>query len=62
MRTLLYVLVIILVLGWIAGVILKITGGLIHLVLLMALVGVLLSYIKSKKIESGNKKRSLKQE
>jgi len=49
MKNLLYVLVVLLALGWIAGVTLKIAGGLIHLLLLLALIGILLTYMKDRK-------------
>ncbi|HKR03319.1 MAG TPA: lmo0937 family membrane protein [Bacteroidia bacterium] len=49
MKNFLYVIAVILVLGWIAGLMLKIAGGLIHLLLVIAVIAILINIIQGRK-------------
>lgn len=46
MRGLLYIIAVILVIGWVLGVFVYSAGGLIHILLVIAIISVLLSFIK----------------
>jgi hypothetical protein len=46
MRTLLYLIAVILVIGWILGAFVYTTGGLIHILLVIAVIAVLLGVIR----------------
>ena len=46
MRSLLYVVAVILVLGWAVGFFMYSAGALIHLLLIIAVIAILLSFIK----------------
>ncbi|MGZ4055059.1 MAG: lmo0937 family membrane protein [Bacteroidia bacterium] len=50
MRNLLYILAVIIVIGWAIGFIGYNAGGLIHILLVIALISVLLGVIQGKKI------------
>lgn len=46
MRSLLYILAVILVIGWILGVFVWSVGGLIHLLIILAIIALLLAIIR----------------
>jgi hypothetical protein len=46
MRNLLYVIAVILIIGWLLGVFVYSVGGLIHILLVLAVVSILLSLIR----------------
>jgi hypothetical protein len=46
MRNLLYIIAVILIIGWLLGVFAYSAGGLIHILLVLAIVSVLLSLIR----------------
>jgi hypothetical protein len=46
MRSLLYVIAVILIIGWLLGVFAYSAGGLIHILLVLAVVSILLSLIR----------------
>ncbi|PZF73353.1 lmo0937 family membrane protein [Taibaiella soli] len=46
MRGLLYIIAVILVIGWVLGVFVYSAGGLIHILLVIAIISLLLSFIK----------------
>ncbi len=46
MRSILYFIAVILIIGWLLGVFVYSVGGLIHILLVMAVVSVLLSLIR----------------
>jgi hypothetical protein len=46
MRSILYVIAVILIIGWLLGVFAYSAGGLIHILLVLAVVSVLLSLIR----------------
>ncbi|HZH71500.1 MAG TPA: lmo0937 family membrane protein [Mariniphaga sp.] len=48
MRTLLYIIAIILVIGWILGFFILSLGKLIHILLIFAIISILLSLIKGR--------------
>jgi len=48
-KNLLYVIAVILIPGWMAGLMLKIDGGLIHLLLLIAVAPILINIIQGRK-------------
>ncbi|HKJ40442.1 MAG TPA: lmo0937 family membrane protein [Sunxiuqinia sp.] len=48
MRTLLYLLAIILVIGWILGVFVYSAGHLIHILLVLALISILITIIRGR--------------
>jgi hypothetical protein len=47
MQRLLYLIAVILIIGWLAGVLVYSAGGLIHVLLVLALISILLSFIRS---------------
>jgi Family of unknown function (DUF5670) len=46
MRSLLYILAVILIIGWLLGVFVYSATGLIHILLVLAIVSILLSFIR----------------
>ncbi|KEO73603.1 lmo0937 family membrane protein [Anditalea andensis] len=48
MRTLLYLLAILLVVGWVVGAFIYVIGSIIHLLLVAAIVLILFSYFRSR--------------
>ena len=46
MRSLLYIIAVILVIGWVLGAFVYSAGGLIHILLVIAIIVVLLNFIK----------------
>jgi hypothetical protein len=46
MRGLLYIIAVILVIGWVLGVFVYSAGGLIHILLIIAIISLLLGFIK----------------
>ncbi len=48
MKAILYIVAIVLFIGWLVGVLLDLLGGLIHILLILALVAIVLSFIKRK--------------
>ncbi|MES2517423.1 MAG: lmo0937 family membrane protein [Bacteroidota bacterium] len=46
MRNLLYLVAVILIIGWLLGVFAYSAGGIIHILLVLAIVSVLLSFIR----------------
>jgi len=49
MRGLLYIIAVILVIGWVIGFIGYSAGGLIHILLVLAIISVLLNFIRGNK-------------
>lgn len=49
MRSLLYIIAIILVIGWIIGVVGYSSGGLIHILLVIAVIAILLDLIRGRR-------------
>jgi len=45
MRSILYIIAVILVIGWLLGVFVYSVGGLIHILLVLAVISILLSFI-----------------
>ncbi|HVB02302.1 MAG TPA: lmo0937 family membrane protein [Chitinophagaceae bacterium] len=50
MRTLLYIIAIILVIGWLVGVFVYSVGGLIHILLVLAIISLLLGLIRRSEV------------
>lgn len=46
MRTILYIIAVILIIGWILGAFVYSVGGLIHILLVLAIIAILLSFIR----------------
>ncbi|MEA5461535.1 lmo0937 family membrane protein [Arcicella sp. LKC2W] len=46
MRNLLYIIAVILVIGWLLGVFAYSVGGIIHILLVLAIVSIILSFIR----------------
>jgi hypothetical protein len=46
MRTILYIIAVILIIGWILGAFVYTVGGLIHILLVLAIIAILLSFIR----------------
>ena len=50
MRSILFVLAVILIIGWLVGFfVLKVASGLIHILLVVALIAIIISFIKGRK-------------
>lgn len=50
MRSILFVLAVILIIGWLVGFFaLKVASGLIHILLVVALIAIIISFIKGRK-------------
>ena len=50
MRSILFVLAVILIIGWLVGFFaLKVASGLIHILLVIALIAIIISFIKGRK-------------
>lgn len=50
MRNLLYLIAVILIIGWLLGVFVYAVGGLIHILLILAIIAIVLRLIKRKEI------------
>ncbi len=46
MKAILYILAVIMVIGWLLGLLVYSVGGLIHILLVLAVVAILLSFVK----------------
>ncbi|MCK9452334.1 MAG: lmo0937 family membrane protein [Bacteroidales bacterium] len=49
MRSILYILAVILVIGWLLGIFVYSVGGLIHILLVLAIVSILISVIQGRR-------------
>ncbi len=49
MKSLLYILAVLLIIGWIAGMMLQVAGGLIHILLVIAIIAILINVIQGRK-------------
>jgi hypothetical protein len=49
MKTILYILAVLLIIGWIAGMMLKVAGGMIHILLVIAIIAILINVIQGRK-------------
>ena len=49
MKALLYILAVILIIGWIVGLTLKVAGGMIHILLVIAVISILINVIQGRK-------------
>lgn len=57
MRTLLYVLAVLLILGWIIGAFVYIIGGIIHILLVAAIILLVFSYFKRRTRNTRSERR-----
>jgi len=49
MKSILYILAVLLIIGWIAGLMLKVAGGFIHILLVIAIISILINVIQGRK-------------
>jgi len=49
MKSILYILAVLLIIGWIAGLMLKVAGGVIHILLVIAIISILINVIQGRK-------------
>ena len=49
MKSFLYILAVILIIGWIVGLALKVAGGVIHILLVIAIISILINVIQGRK-------------
>ena len=49
MKSILYILAVLLIIGWIAGMMLKVAGGLIHILLVIAIIAILINVIQGRR-------------
>lgn len=49
MKTILYILAVLMIIGWIVGLMLKVAGGMIHILLVIAIVSILINVIQGRR-------------
>jgi len=49
MKAILYILAVLMIIGWIIGLTLKVAGGMIHILLVIAIVSILINVIQSRR-------------
>ena len=49
MKAILYILAVLMIIGWIVGMTLKVAGGLIHILLVIAIISILINVIQGRR-------------